>query len=57
MSVMILPLIEEKRFVFEELARVVERATRAEDHRFFNIMKLHAKLAAVAERCRTDSGR
>src|SRR5215213_1764255 len=40
---------DDKRLVLEELARVVERAARAQYLRFFNVMKLHAEPTAVAE--------
>ena len=41
---------DDKRLVLEERARVVERAARAEYHRLFNVMKLHAETTAIAER-------
>ena len=47
---------DDKRLVFEKLARVIERAARAEYHRFFNVMKLHAKAAAIAERASNRLG-
>src|SRR5688572_13614716 len=40
---------DEKRIAIEELTRVVERATGAEDLRFFNVVQLHSEAAAVAE--------
>src|SRR6185369_3252196 len=43
----------EKGFVVEKLAGVVESPARAENHRFFDVVQLHAKLAAVAQ-CRAD---
>src|ERR1041384_8131198 len=41
---------DDKRLALEELARVVERATRPEDHRFLDVMKFDSETTAVTQR-------
>src|SRR5687768_1324893 len=44
---------DEKRVAIEELTRVVQRATRSEDLRFFDVVQLNSEAAAVAQ-CLTN---
>jgi hypothetical protein len=41
---------DDKRLTFKEGTRVIEGATRAEYYRFIDVMKLHTKSAAIAQR-------
>jgi hypothetical protein len=44
-----LPVHDNERLAIEKLARVVERSTGTQYHRFFNVVKFDAEGAAIAE--------
>ncbi len=46
---MSLPLITRKVSRFEEAARVIERATRSQDHRLIDVLKFDSKLTAITQ--------
>src|SRR2546429_5408448 len=45
-----LSVYDDESFAAEQLSRVIKRATGAQNLRLVNILELHSKLAAVAER-------